>query len=563
VPITEVSTRTSSRHRGHEDSSERDESKRPGMPVGWLAAGAVAVLGLGVWLGTRLTTPPSEPDTIGSVGQTAEPQSTVLVSPPLVTLAPQDLSLLTAPSPTSYIAPGPESSGTQLPEDALNVANGLIDRLNSGEPLSQADVDAVARLSEEYPGDTRIQDLHLNVLVSASIQAQGRRAYPEALGYAEEALSRFPDHRLAHQAQLEALSGLQDWQALETAARDFLRLEPDHPMGHRALAFSIAGQGRSKEALRATYAALATRDEAELAALRDNLERKLWAESGCDDSQLPRLEAAASADLRLERFLNALTSCPGAAQEMRLAHFTVRSKEYSRLPTDEARRETVRLLERHYALLARRLDHDLSSPVPVVLHIGYQGYQEATGAPGWSGGVFDTEDFRIDIPLPHYDLERVTLHELAHAFIHDMSAGRAPRELHEGLAQYIEGWRLGGAERSGSLRDTVDFLVQLCETVRTPNECAKWRDEVYGQFRLVAMGQVTSVGFRYLADLSFMDFLVRQRTLAGVRDALKRMGQGDTVDEALRRTYGRDLSQLKQAWLERLRVELGSGGTPS
>ena len=40
-------------------------------------------------------------------------------------------------------------------------------------------------------------------------------------------------------------------------------------------------------------------------------------------------------------------------------------------------------------------------------------------------------------------MDQTLIHELAHAFVADLSRGSAPREIHEGLAQYMEGKRLG------------------------------------------------------------------------------------------------------------------------
>ena len=38
-------------------------------------------------------------------------------------------------------------------------------------------------------------------------------------------------------------------------------------------------------------------------------------------------------------------------------------------------------------------------------------------------------------------MDDTLIHELTHAFVHDRTKGVAPREIHEGLAQYMEGKR--------------------------------------------------------------------------------------------------------------------------
>src|SRR6185503_2734557 len=113
-------------------------------------------------------------------------------------------------------------------------------------------------------------------------------------------------------------------------------------------------------------------------------------------------------------------------------------------------REILRALERHYATLASTLDHQPAASIPVILFSG-QAYYDAAGAPAWSGGAYDTLDGRIRIPIGGLtpsltpDMDGTLIHELTHAFVADRSRGVAPREIQEGLAQYMEGKRLGSA----------------------------------------------------------------------------------------------------------------------
>jgi len=68
-------------------------------------------------------------------------------------------------------------------------------------------------------------------------------------------------------------------------------------------------------------------------------------------------------------------------------------------------------------------------------------FRDVTRAHSWASGLFDG---KIRLPVgptlpPARDLEHLLVHEYAHAAIHDLSRGRAPRWLHEGLAQVLEG----------------------------------------------------------------------------------------------------------------------------
>ena len=118
-----------------------------------------------------------------------------------------------------------------------------------------------------------------------------------------------------------------------------------------------------------------------------------------------------------------------------------------------------RVLETAYARIGGRLNAFPDAAIPVILYTGQQ-FQDVTRSPQWAGGMYDGRirlavDGALDDPQ---SLDRVVVHELAHAFLQHIAPTGIPAWLHEGLAvlfeQGDEGWidrQLRAASRLPSL----------------------------------------------------------------------------------------------------------------
>jgi hypothetical protein len=169
-----------------------------------------------------------------------------------------------------------------------------------------------------------------------------------------------------------------------------------------------------------------------------------------------------------------------------------------------------------------------------VILFSREAYYNASGAPAWSGGVYDTLDGRIRVPIGGLttsltpDIDDTLIHELTHAFIADQTKGMlVPREIHEGMAQYMEG------KRSASMLTAE-------------------------QMTLLADGRLGGVGGFYLGALSYVEYLISIRGAGGMNDLFKAMGETRSVDEAFRQVHGTTYRGSMQAWNERLRQQHGS-----
>ncbi len=124
-------------------------------------------------------------------------------------------------------------------------------------------------------------------------------------------------------------------------------------------------------------------------------------------------------------------------------------------------------------------------------------------------------------------MDGTLLHELTHAFIAARSRGIAPREVHEGLAQLMEGKRL---------------------------ESMLNRE----QRKALADGRIGGVMGFYLGALSFAEFLMAERGQGGINELLQAMGDTGSVDQAFQKVFNRSYGDELKDWSVRLQRQYGS-----
>jgi tetratricopeptide (TPR) repeat protein len=369
----------------------------------------------------------------------------------------------------------------------------LARRIDMRAPVSASDLHRGEELVVRYPNEAGPRALLENLLLLASDQERAARRPSQAAAHARRANEVQPGSANAGKALLFALIEDADWPAAEAAARALLAHQPRNPEALRALGFALMRQDRGPEAREALRASLEARDDASTRALFDMVSKSLADQQGMT--------------------------------EQRLSHFHVR---YDGGQHEDVGREVLRALERHYSTLARTLDHQPAATIPVVL-FSQRAYFDATGAPAWSGGQYDHFDGRITVPIGGLTssltptLDAVLIHELAHAFVTDRSRGVAPREIQEGLAQYVEGQRSDGLGAGG--------------------------------MRALAEGRVQGVAGFYAFSLAFVEQLIAERGQGGMNDALRIMGETGRVDDAFSRVYGRTFSEAQRTFADRLRLQ--------
>ena len=409
-----------------------------------------------------------------------------------------------SPPPAAELPPPTMAAALAQPPEALPItASGMPDEdrakletLAHRQPnVSVADVTAAERLYARYPSE--VQRLLETTLLNAAEGERRLHRHRDAAALLRRAAELQTEAAWPHVALMKVLSEAGDWAGAEAAARAAIAREARNGDAWHGLGYALIRQDRNPEAAEALRTALEIRPDWNSQALLDRVSKGMADERGMT--------------------------------EQHLSHFHVR---YDGEEHEDIGREILRALERHYATLASALDHEPQATIPVIL-FSSQGYYSASGAPAWSGGVYDGLDGRIRVPIQGLtrslspEMDQTLLHELTHAFVADRTRGVATRDIQEGLAQYMTGDRT---------------------TTRLTPE----------QLTLFADGRAGGVMGFYLYALSFVEYLIANRGMGGMNDLLRAMGETGSVDEAFKQVHGQDYRGTKQAWFQRLHQQHGS-----
>jgi len=209
------------------------------------------------------------------------------------------------------------------------------------------------------------------------------------------------------------------------------------------------------------------------------------------------------------------------------AHFTL---HYEGHQTSEALRALIlQALEADYDDLVRDLGNPPRDNILVTLYTE-QAFFDVTHAPTWSGAM---NDGKLRIPISGLnsltpELAHVLKHELAHSFITQLSAGRCPPWLHEGIAQFVEPRSLGGEGR------------QLAELFKSQHNIPL--NVLEGSF-LQFSGAQAHVA--YAESLAAVSYINDSYGMSDVQRILQRISQGSSTEAALRATIHSDYGQLE------------------
>ena len=209
------------------------------------------------------------------------------------------------------------------------------------------------------------------------------------------------------------------------------------------------------------------------------------------------------------------------------SHFVL---HYEGKQTSEAfRAQILAALESDYDDLARDLGNPPHDNILVTLYTE-QAFFDITHAPAWVGAL---NDGKLRIPVSGLsavtpELARVMKHELAHSFITQLSGGRCPPWLHEGIAQLVEPKSLSGEGRQLS----VLFKTQQNIPFNT----------LEGSF-VSFSGVRASVA--YAESLAAVSYINDAYGMSDIQRILQLISQGNSTEAALRTTIHSDYGQFE------------------
>lgn len=211
------------------------------------------------------------------------------------------------------------------------------------------------------------------------------------------------------------------------------------------------------------------------------------------------------------------------------SHFLVKYEGREKI---EAGRIVLRILEEAYGEIGRALSFYPRFEIQVILYSDKQ-FQEVTGAPGWSGGIYDGN---IRIPIAGIETEtpglrRLLYHEYTHAVVKAITH-TAPTWLNEGLAQYFEGREISHGQ--------LEILKRLSQAGSLPS-----LKQLDGSF----MGYSGNrAGVAYAMSLYAVRYMIERYGLYRVSAVLEELGKGVDASTALERGVLVSYEELDAGW---------------
>lgn len=209
------------------------------------------------------------------------------------------------------------------------------------------------------------------------------------------------------------------------------------------------------------------------------------------------------------------------------SHFTMRFEGHS--VQSDVPRTILQQLDSDYDSLVSELGFAPHASIAVILYPD-EAFFDVTQAPAWSSAI---NDGKLQIPIRGVsqmdaEMARVLRHELTHSFITQISRGRCPVWLNEGVAQLMEPRSTAGA---GQL---------LAKLFNTQNEIP-----LNGLEQSFIGLDAKNAAIAYAESLAAVEYIHETYGMGEIRSLLERIGGGASTESALRSTLNVGYGQFE------------------
>jgi peptidase MA superfamily protein/tetratricopeptide repeat protein len=330
--------------------------------------------------------------------------------------------------------------------------------------------------------------------VAGVFEAQNARAEP-ARQYLERALTYQPANPMILVNYANVLLALRRFTEAVPYAEKAARLAPEAADAFAVLGMAYFQSDRTKEAAAAWKRSLELQPDATVQTLLAKAQRELAVESDFGQQET--------------------------------SHFILRFEGGQ--STAALRRQILETLEAHYSELAGTLGAEPHDAISVTLFTN-QAFFDVTAAPAWTGAL---NDGKIRIPIEgkqavDTELSRVLKHELAHSFINQITHGRCPVWLNEGVAMMLEP------------RSSASYGRELARVFASQSYVPL--NQLEGSFMSFSP-QKAAVA--YAESLGAVEYIRDTYSMSDVQRILERIGEGASTESALRSTIHAGYAQLQ------------------
>lgn len=387
------------------------------------------------------------------------------------------------------LAPAPAAAaGAESPpaHEQMSGSGDLMARV-----IHNGSVDAGAIKAIENEGDA-LQSAAANS-IAANFEEK-RRNYSAAAHYLQAALVFLPDHGVLLENYAAILLQLGRADEALLRAQQATRASPQSADAFLVLGYAYYKNDHDREAIAALKKSLDLRPNDRARELLERIER----------------ESRTEADFH----------------QQESSHFTLRYEGSQ--TADALRTQVLEALESDYRALANDLG---ASPKNIYVSLYTdEAFFDVTHAAAWTSAL---NDGKIRIPISGVkavtpEMASVLRHELTHSFVAQITHGRAPGWLNEGIAELEQGMSTGA------------FGPRLAALYASGRQVPL--NQLEGEFQGYSSAEASVA---YAESLAAVEYIRATYGMGDLARLLQRLGEGQSVESALRSTVHAGYAELE------------------